>query len=274
MNKIGIIGIGFVGNAIKSFFENKIETVCYDKFKDFNTLQDILTTDLLFLCLPTLFDNNKNEYDKSAILETCKYLNKMDYKGLVIIKSTVEPKTTDKLSKMYPKLKLIHNPEFLTARTAIEDFQNQKHIIIGNGPNVSDNDIENIYNFFKFYYPNANISHINSTESECIKLFCNSFGASKVMLFNEYYLLCNKIGIDFNKVRDIMLNNGWINNMHTQVPGPDGQLGFGGACFPKDTRALNSYMVKNNTPHNILNSVINECDTIRNNKLDFIEKNL
>lgn len=274
MNKIGIIGIGFVGNAIKSFFENKIETVCYDKFKKFNKLEDILTTDLVFLCLPTLFDNNKNEYDKSAILEICKYLDKMDYNGLVIIKSTVEPETTNKLSKMYPELKLIHNPEFLTARTAIEDFQNQKHIIIGNGPNVTDNDIENIYNFFKFYYPNANISHINSTESECIKLFCNSFGASKVMLFNEYFLLCNKIGIDFNKVRDIMLNNGWINNMHTQVPGPDGQLGFGGACFPKDTRALNSYMAKNNTPHNILNSVIDECDIIRDNKVDFIEKNL
>lgn len=274
MNKIGIIGIGFVGNAIKSFFENKIETVCYDKFKKFNRLEDILTTDLIFLCLPTLFDNNKNEYDKNAILETCKYLDKMDYNGLVIIKSTVEPETTDKLSKMYPNLKLIHNPEFLTARTAVFDFQNQKHIIIGNGPNVTDNDIENIYNFFKFYYPNANISHINSTESECIKLFCNSFGASKVMLFNEYFLLCNKIGIDFDKVRDIMLNNGWINNMHTQVPGPDGQLGFGGACFPKDTRALNSYMAKNNTPHNILNSVIDECDIIRDNKPNFIEKNL
>ena len=160
MNKIGIIGIGFVGNAIKSFFENKIETVCYDKFKKFNKQENILTTDLVFLCLPTLFDNNKNEYDKSAILETCEYLDKMDYNGLVIIKSTVEPETTDKLSKMYPKLKLIHNPEFLTARTAVLDFQNQTHIIIGNGPNVTDNDIENIYNFFKFYYPNANISHI------------------------------------------------------------------------------------------------------------------
>ena len=94
------------------------------------------------------------------------------------------------------------------------------------------------------------------------------------MLFNEYFLLCNKIGIDFNKVRDIMLNNGWINNMHTQVPGPDGQLGFGGACFPKDTRALNSYMAKNSTPHNILNSVIKECDMIRHTKPNFIEKNL
>ncbi len=274
MNKIGIIGIGFVGNAIKSFFENKIETVCYDKFKNFSNLECILTTDLVFLCLPTLFDNDKNEYDKSAIFESCKYLDKMDYNGLVIIKSTVEPETTSKLSKMYPELKLIHNPEFLTARTAEQDFQNQTHIIIGNGPNVSDNDIENIYTFFKLYYPNANISKTNSTESECIKMFCNSFGASKVMLFNEYFLLCNKIGIDFNKVRDIMLNNGWINNMHTQVPGPDGQLGFGGACFPKDTRALNSYMAKNNTPHNILNSIINECDIIRDNKVDFIQKNV
>tara|TARA_B100001093_G_C26647860_1_gene936122 strand:+ start:219 stop:1043 length:825 start_codon:yes stop_codon:yes gene_type:complete len=274
MHKIGIIGIGFVGNAIKKFFENKIETICYDKFKNFSKLTDILSTDLVFLCLPTLFDNNKNEYNKEAIIETCNYLDNMEYSGLIIIKSTVEPETTTFISKKYPKLKLFHNPEFLTARTAVEDFANQNNIIIGYGPNITYNDTENLYNFFKLYYPNATITQINSTESECIKLFCNSFGASKVMLFNEYFLLCNKIGIDFNKVRDIMLNNGWINNMHTQVPGPDGQLGFGGACFPKDTRALNSYMAKNNCPHNILNSVINECDTIRNNKLDFIEKNL
>ena len=274
MDKIGIIGIGFVGNAIKSFFENKKKTICYDKFKNFNKIEDILTTDLVFLCLPTLFDCDKNEYDKTAILETLEYLNIMEYKGLIIIKSTLEPETTTFVSQKYPNLKLFHNPEFLTARTAVEDFANQKHIIIGSGENVTYNDIENVYDFFKLYYPNANISQITSTESECIKIFCNSFGASKVMLFNEYYLLCNKIGVDFDKVKNIMLNNGWINNMHTQVPGPDGELGFGGACFPKDTRALNSYMAKNNTPHNILNSVINECDIIRNNKLDFIEKNL
>jgi len=274
MNKIGIIGIGFVGSAIKSFFENKIETVCYDKFKNYNTLEDILSTNLVFLCLPTLFDNKKNEYDKEAIIETCKYLDNNDYNGLIIIKSTVEPETTSFLSKIYPKLKLFHNPEFLTARTAIQDFANQTHIILGSGPNIKVNDIENIFNFFKSYYPKANISQTTSTESECIKLFCNSFGASKVMLFNEYYLLCNKIGIDFDKVKNIMLNNGWINNMHTQVPGPDGKLGFGGACFPKDTRALSSYMAKNNTPHSILNSVIDECDLIRDNKEDSIEKNL
>ena len=266
MNKIGVIGIGFVGSAIKTFFEKKIETICYDKYKEFSKLEQILPTDLVFLCLPTLFDNNKNEYDKSAIYEICDYLNIMNYNGLIIIKSTVEPKTTNIISKKYPNLKLFHNPEFLSARTANDDFANQNHIIIGNGSNVSYNDIENVYNFFKLYYPNAEITQLTSIESECVKLFCNSFGASKVMLFNEYYLLCNKIGIEFDKVKDIMLKNDWINKMHTQVPGPDGELGFGGACFPKDTRALNSFMKKYNSSNNILDSVIKECDEIRNKK--------
>jgi len=60
-----------------------------------------------------------------------------------------------------------------------------------------------------------------------------------------------------------MLKNNWINPMHTNVPGPDGELGFGGACFPKDTRALNSYMEKKETEHQVLKSVIEECDRVR-----------
>ena len=61
-----------------------------------------------------------------------------------------------------------------------------------------------------------------------------------------------------------MINNGWINQMHTQVPGTDGKLSYGGMCFPKDTNALNQYLKKNNIPHGIINSTINERNSMRN----------
>ena len=83
------------------------------------------------------------------------------------------------------------------------------------------------------------------------------------MLFNEYYLLCQKNKSDFHRIKQLMLKNNWINPMHTTVPGPDGQLGYGGACFPKDTKALNEYMKQKGSPNRVLNSVIQECDLIR-----------
>ena len=95
---------------------------------------------------------------------------------------------------------------------------------------------------------------------------CNCFYASKIMIFNEYAAICNNNGANFNNVRDLMLKNKWINPMHTVVPGTDGKMGYGGACFPKDTLALREYMKNNNSINNVLSSVINENKFVRNNK--------
>jgi UDPglucose 6-dehydrogenase len=75
-------------------------------------------------------------------------------------------------------------------------------------------------------------------EASMIKYSRNCFYAAKVSLFNEIKALCDKMGIDFEVVRGGMLASGWIDEMHTQVPGHDGKLGFAGACFPKDLAAM------------------------------------
>ena len=263
--KIGIIGLGFVGGAILQSFQAKnIDVVVYDKYKNggIGNLANILICDIVFLCLPTLFSDETQSYDKTSIHEICLELEESNYNGLVVLKSTVEPETTNKLADKYNSLKMIHNPEFLTARTAFEDFHNQTHIVIGYGPNVN-NDDDTLIQFYSEYYPKAEISICSAIESESMKLFCNSFYASKIMLFNEYYLICSKNGSDFNKIKSIMLKNNWINPVHTEVPGHDGLLGYGGACFPKDTKALLSYMKEKNTPCKVLENVIEECSTIR-----------
>ena len=123
--------------------------------------------------------------------------------------------------------------------------------------------MDEVKEFYKRHYPDANISISTSLESESMKIMCNSFYASKVMLFNEYYLLCSKNGANFNVIKDLMLKNNWINSMHTSVPGPDGRIGYGGACFPKDTQALCEYMKSYNSPSIVLESVIEEKDEVR-----------
>ena len=264
--KIGVCGLGFVGGAMfKSFNLKNIDTYGYDKFKEsgIGKIEDLLECEIVFLCLPTLYDTTINEYNKDALHEVCEYLN-TSFKGIVVLKSTVEPETTNLLSNKYKNLKLIHNPEFLTARTAFEDLHNQSHIVIGKGINCNNGEEVVVKSFYEKYYSNAEISICSSTESESMKIMCNSFYSSKIMLFNEYYLLCKKNNTDFNKIKELMLKNKWINDMHTTIPGPDGQLGYGGACFPKDTNALYQYMKKKNTNCGVLEAVIEERNTLRN----------
>ena len=263
---VGIVGLGFVGSAMYKSFELKgVSLIGYDKYKNggISSLESILKCDMVFLCLPTLFNEDTKEYDKSAIYEVCEGLVNNNYKGIVVLKSTVEPETLNNLSETY-KLKLIHNPEFLTARTAFEDFHSQKHIVLGRGNNCSLQDMNILKQFYESNYPEAEISLCSSIESESMKIMCNSFYASKIMIFNEYAALCKNNGANFEKVRDLMLKNKWINPMHTIVPGTDGKLGYGGACFPKDTSALREYMSQNGSINNVLSSVIEENTLVRN----------
>ena len=99
---IGIIGLGFVGNAIKQSFNIfGINTITFDKYKNIGNFNQCLLTDLLFLTLPTPFNDNLQEFDKSEIYNTCKLLENNNYKGIVILKSTVEPETTNILSLIH-----------------------------------------------------------------------------------------------------------------------------------------------------------------------------
>jgi len=96
----------------------------------------------------------------------------------------------------------------------------------------------------------------------------------KVMIFNEFYNICSKKEIDFNNVRELMLRNNWINSMHTNVPGPDGKIAYGGACFTKDTNALLEYAKRNNCLHKILEASIYERDLLRNDQENIIKQNV
>lgn len=271
MKIIGIVGIGFVGTAMmESFIQKGYELnktlFVYDKYKkEYNSeqnKQNIIQTNIVFLALPTLYNDITKEYDLSGVNENLIFLKESGYIGLIIIKSTVEPLTCDMLASKY-KLDIVHNPEFLTARTAFTDFHNQTHVVLGKTHNCSDLKLQDLYDFYKNNYSQATISICSSTESESMKSFLNSFYAIKVQFFTEIYMLCNKLEIDYNVIKNLMLKNGWINPMHTNIPGPDGQISYGGMCFPKDTNALLQVMIKNDSPHAVLENTIKERNDMR-----------
>jgi nucleotide sugar dehydrogenase len=268
-NKIGIIGLGFVGSAMmQSFKINGCEVhAVYDKYKDggIGSIDSLLECDILFSALPTIYKESIKEYDKQPLEETLEFLQQNNFSGIFVCKSTVEPGTSNDLANKY-QIKIIHNPEFLTARTAFEDFHNQSHIVLGSTNLINNTDLEKVIQFYKKYYNKAEISLSSSEESESMKIFCNCFYSVKIQFFNELYVTCKKNGSNYNKVRDMMIKNNWINPMHTSVPGPDGKLSYGGLCFPKDTNALNNYMIRNKLPNKLLNATIEERNEMREDK--------
>lgn len=264
IENIGVIGVGFVGGSvINTFVDKGVNAYRWDKYKDLGgTIEELSEkSEIVFLCLPTPFVEGHG-FDISALQEACKSLRNNSFDGVVLVKSTVEPGISEFLANRYG-LRVMHNPEFLTARTAQADFENQSHIVLGLTSKSTHEDLAWVMDFYKKHFPDATISIASSNETESMKLFVNNFYAMKVQMFNEFYLLCQRTGADFDVVREMMLRNGWINPMHTLVPGPDGSLSYGGACFPKDTNALKKYMDRMGTPNEILSACISERNKMR-----------
>jgi len=263
--KVGICGVGFVGNAIMQHFSkiNNIELVTYDKYKEVNTFEPLLDCEILFLCLPTPYSSHLKTYYMKEINIILEALAISQYKGCILLKSTVLPDYCGEINKVYKDLKIVHNPEFLSCKTAVTDFAEQKHIVLGFTEQSAP-----LTNYIKTFYgeifPRAEISITKSECSALMKLGCNSFYATKIQFFTEFYLLCQSLNLSYEEVKELMLKNEWINPRHTDVPGSDQDISFGGACLPKDISALNAYMECLDVPNTVINAVISERNEMRN----------
>lgn len=236
----GVIGYGFLGTAVVHGFGLHANIRIYDKFKDFDTLEDVVKgSEFLWMCLPTPMDLDSGSIDLSALEENLEKIHSLvDEKDnkIVIIKSTVVPGTTRSFSEKFPKLKFVMSPEFLTARNNRLDFICASRIIIGGEDDYAIGRVEEAHR-----YRFGNSTPVYTTgfeEAEMTKYGANCFFAAKISYFNFIYDLCQKLNIDFDNVRDMILADGRIGRSHANVPGWDGQRGYSGSCFPKDVNAL------------------------------------
>jgi len=231
MKKVGIIGNGFVGEAIAFAFSSSHETKVYDidKNKATHPIDEVLKCDLIFVCVPTpMFRNGRQ--DLSFIENVFKNATKGP---LYVIKSTVLPGTTENLINKYD-LDIIFSPEFLTERTAKLDMLTQSRIILGGNNKLTKIAKE----FFEKRFKNKNIIQTDSTTAEFIKYMNNIFFATKVSVMNEFKLISEKIGANWDDAIFGFASDGRVGDSHLNVPGHDGKLGYGGTCFPKDVSSL------------------------------------
>ncbi len=246
--KIGIVGNGTVGYATYKCYEEQHEVRMYDIQPDlcFDTLESTLRCDLVFLCLPTPQCRDSLKCDTSTLDDFCNMLGGTVPDGNYVLKSTVPIGFTRYLSEEYGLKNLVHSPEFLTARTAIHDAAFPSRLLIGG--QICDGRTA-LCRLYDQMWPEVPKFVVSSDESEAIKLFQNSFSAIKIAAFNEFRVLADKLGLDWERVMVGLLSGGWINPQHTQVPGPDGKMGFGGSCLSKDLSNLISIMKEHDCSH-------------------------
>ncbi len=265
---IGIIGQGFVGNAIYQKFKNYFEVLTFDLDSKLcnSTLENICDRcETIFVCLPTPMNEDGSCCTNIVedVLKDIEILTSFEQKEkTIVLKSTVSPGITKKWNTEFNFLNIVFNPEFLTEANAVNDFENQSRIILG-GPRPQTTKLKQIYSKV---FPKAHIIKTDSTHAEMVKYLTNSFLATKVSFANEIYQICNKLKIDYDKVVEYAVLDDRLGKSHWAVPGPDGDFGFGGHCLPKDLSALIHIAMQLNTETNVLNAVEETNDVVRQNR--------
>ena len=265
---IGIIGQGFVGNAVYNKFKNYFNVLTFDLDKSIcnYSFEEInKECKYIFVCLPTPMNKDGSCYTaivEDLLIKLDKHSKEISQSKIVVVKSTIPPGTTKKWNDKFDNLSVVFNPEFLTEANAVKDYENQNRIILG-GPK---NETLQLNSIFSKVFPNAKIINTNSTDAEMVKYTTNSFLAMKVSFANEIYQICKKVNADYDKVIESTIQDERLGTSHWKVPGPDGDFGYGGHCFPKDINALISVAINNNISPKMLIATNEKNKEVRSNK--------
>jgi len=247
MNKktIGIIGGGFVGSAIARYYRNKERDVkVYDKYKESDSIDDVIKQDFIFIAVPTPFEKG---FDRTYIDDAMSNAAKAEDGKIVIIKSTVIPGTTEDYQKQYPHLNMFFNPEFLTESTADQDFAFPDRQIVGHTEKSFQlaGDVLQLLPLTPFN------RIVPATAAEMIKYFGNNWFSVKVVFANLMFDVCEKLGVDYEVVKESVAADKRIGPSHLDV-WHKGYRGYGGKCLPKDIRAMIEFAEKQGLDPKIL----------------------
>lgn len=284
MKKIAVIGLGYVGLTTALVFANtNMKVVCIDKNEnkiellknkkmpfyekecdklleknfnklyftsDYNMISDV---EIFFVCVGTPL-NYKNYLDVSEIMnavQTIKKNVKHDKLITICIRSTVLPGTCDLISEK-SNFSVVHNPEFLSQGTAIDDFIKAKRIVIGSDNEKAMKKIQNLYNkFIKYYNVEIPIITMSAKDAEMVKFVANSYLAMRISFINEMSNLCKTIGVNISNVIDGVKYDERIGEKYFK-----NGIGYGGSCLPKDTNAILKFSKSKNSTLKLVKSTI------------------
>ena len=268
---VGQIGYGFIGNSVVELFRPHVGSVLiYDKAKSgpdsldlsvhgadhvtlCSSIDDVVNhAQIIFVAVPTPMRPSGEchtgivESVLQDIQNSAARLSRDLGSFIVVIKSTVPPGFTLRMQSKFG-LRILFSPEFLTEANAVQDFKKANRVILGG--DIDDAQIA--FRFFEGVWPDRMpqsftdhpdgpvvIVQCHPTAAEMVKLSTNVHLTAKVMISNELYLICEKLGVNYDDVKRLTQLDRRIGTSHMNVPGPDGHLGYGGHCFVKDTQSL------------------------------------
>lgn len=256
MNKILIIGAGYVGMSNGVYLSKENDVIFYDidkeknklinnnlnyindpsikkyiadnklKLKTMNLNDALIDRNYIFICVPTDYDENTKCLNTTLIESSIKNILKINNNAIIVIKSTIPVNYTSKIIKKFNYKKIIYVPEFLREASAFDDVLNPSRIIIGG---------ENKYTIkYKLDFNlDNNVYLCSSTEAEIIKLASNAYLAMRIAYFNEIDNLCYNLNADTLKVINGICSDQRIENYYNNP-----SFGYGGYCLPKDSKEL------------------------------------
>ena len=235
--KIGIIGCGKVGGAVAYGLERIGHEVLKHDINLGTKIEIVRPAELVFVCVPTPAMAS-GHCDTGIVSDVVHQLWIENYKGLVVIKSTVLPGTTDLLHDSYPGLRLAFCPEFLRERAAFSDFVEGNDVCIIGTHNKED------FELVKRAHgqlPKAFVI-LKPTEAELAKYFTNVYNALRIVFACQFYDVCKELDADYTAIKSAVVHRHNISGHYLDAN--EHLRGFSGSCLPKDTKAFASFVSK------------------------------
>jgi len=253
--KVGIIGVGAVGSACRQGFTLLGHEVSIHDPKYDTTIDDVQNTEIVYVCVPTP-ESADGSCDLSIVRHTISELEKRGYQGVVALKSTSEPGTTESLLKN-TNLRLCFVPEFLRERSALEDFV-VNHTLLAVG--THDRDTYDTVVMSHGFFP-KNTVMMTPTEAEILKYYSNTFNALRVVFANAMYEICQKLRADYDHVKSTYLIRGTASPDYLDCG--DKIRGYGGMCLPKDVKAIDALLKKYDLPLDLFEAIDHDNQQFR-----------
>ena len=231
--KIGVVGEGMVGKAVVYGMQKLGHdvSVCDPYLYENSTINDVIDSHVCFICVPTPSAED-GSCDTSTVESVLSELGENAYSGVVAIKSTVSPGTTDALQLCHPLLTICFVPEFLRERMANADFV-ENHDLLAVGTHSQD--VFNTIVAAHGRYPRQTVM-MAPINAEFLKYYNNCYNATLVTLANSFYEICKASNANYNAVKSAFIMRDHVVDRYLDVN--DSCRGFGGKCLPKDMRAM------------------------------------
>jgi len=231
----------------------------------------------IFICVPTpqkIVRTNDvyGEFDSTILdgcMETVAQAKPHDSR-IVVLVSTVLPSKAKDYIEAWPDMNIVVSPELLTEKNAVKDFLNPDCRIIGGKPEHAQA-LQKLYDDYSECQP-CKVGYCSAINAAYIKYMRNTYLAIKVSVMNEFYDLFQKMdnADSWEDIAAMLHYDPRLGGSHYNVPGHDGDRGWGGKCLPKDSAALYHDAIKQDIEMTVLKAAMEYNRKIRED-FDWLE---